>query len=252
MRPLERFYAGMIEEGTLSIMAGAYRPSRLCQGVGRDGTGGRSARHAFPVLISRLLREKLGFQGLVISDATPMVGFLLRHEARGRGYRPVSWRAATCFLFNKDLQEDIVYMKRGLERGVLTEARLEEAVIRILGLKAALGLHEKQERHALIPSGEAQRVIGLPGTYAAGSRMRRCIGNAGQGYGQPSSAAPTEVQAPSAGGSRGLSQQRARGKKTATQLLSEQGFHVIPYVREGIAQDGSLMVDTVEQFKAKV
>lgn len=33
------------------------------------------------------------------------------------------------FLFNKDLQEDIVYMKRGLERGVLTEARLEEAVI---------------------------------------------------------------------------------------------------------------------------
>lgn len=66
------------------------------------------------------------------------------------------------FLFNKDLQEDIVYMKRGLERGVLTEARLEEAVIRILGLKAALGLHEKQERHALIPSGEAQRVIGCP------------------------------------------------------------------------------------------
>ena len=26
---------------------------------------------------------------------------------------------------------------------------------------------------------------------------------------------------------------------------------MIPYVREGIAQDGSLMVDTVEQFKAK-
>ena len=40
-------------------------------------------------------------------------------------------------------------------------------------------------------------------------------------------------------------------EKTITQLLSEQGFHVIPYVREGIAQDGSLMVDTVEQFKAK-
>lgn len=29
-------------------------------------------------------------------------------------------------------------------------------------MKAALGLHEKQERHALIPSGEAQRVIGCP------------------------------------------------------------------------------------------
>lgn len=149
----------MIEEGTLSIMAGHIALPAYARALGATAQEAALPATLSPVLISRLLREKLGFQGLVISDATPMVGFC---SAMKREDAVPSCIMAGCdmFLFNKDLQEDIVYMKRGLERGVLTEARLEEAVIRILGLKAALGLHEKQERHALIPSGEAQRVIG--------------------------------------------------------------------------------------------
>ena len=154
-----KVYAGMIEEGTLSIMAGQYRPSRLCQGVGRDGTGGRSARHAFPVLISRLLREKTWLPGSGHLRCHPHGRLLLRHEARGRG--TVLYHGG---LRHVPLQQGFAGRHRihetGPGTGVLTEARLEEAVIRILGLKAALGLHEKQERHALIPSGEAQRVIG--------------------------------------------------------------------------------------------
>ena len=147
-----KVYAGMIEEGTLSIMAGHIALPAYARALGATAQEAALPATLSPVLISRLLREKLGFQGLVISDATPMVGFC---SAMKREDAVPSCIMAGCdmFLFNKDLQEDIVYMKRGLERGVLTEARLEEAVIRILGLKAALGLHEKQERHALIPSG---------------------------------------------------------------------------------------------------
>lgn len=36
-------------------------------------------------------------------------------------------------------------MEEGIEKGILTQERLNEAVTRILGLKAALRLHEKKE-----------------------------------------------------------------------------------------------------------
>lgn len=244
-----KVYAGIIEEGTLSIMAGHIALPAYARALGATAQEAALPATLSPVLISRLLREKLGFQGLVISDATPMVGFC---SAMKREDAVPSCFMAGCdmFLFNKDLQEDIVYMKRGLERGVLTEARLEEAVIRILGLKAALGLHEKQERHALIPSGEAQRVIGCP----VHMRLARDCADASVTLVKDTdSLLPLHPQRHNRLLLEVLGDfpSNARVEKTVTQLLSEQGFHMIPYVREGIAQDGSLMVDTVEQFKAK-
>lgn len=117
-------------------------------------------------------------------------------------------------------------------------------------MKAALGLHEKQERHALIPSGEAQRVIGCP----VHMRLARDCADASVTLVKDTdSLLPLHPQRHNRLLLEVLGDfpSNARVEKTITQLLSEQGFHVIPYVREGIAQDGSLMVDTVEQFKAK-
>jgi beta-N-acetylhexosaminidase len=45
------------------------------------------------------------------------------------------------FLFTRNLDEDVEYMRRGIATGVLTQARLHEALIRILAFKASLGLH---------------------------------------------------------------------------------------------------------------
>ena len=45
--------------------------------------------------------------------------------------------------FSKNLDEDYAFMKKGIEDGVITSERLDEAVARILALKASLKLHEK-------------------------------------------------------------------------------------------------------------
>jgi beta-N-acetylhexosaminidase len=51
--------------------------------------------------------------------------------------------AAGCdmFLFANDIEEDISYVKSGIEEGLLTTERVDEAVTRILGMKAHLRLN---------------------------------------------------------------------------------------------------------------
>ena len=107
-------------------------------------------------LLNDLLRERLGFNGVIVTDATTMAGFSIpmpREKAV-----PYSI-AAGCdmFLFTKNLEEDIRFMKKGLESGILTRERMDEAVTRILALKAALKLNEKNN----IPNKEeALKIIG--------------------------------------------------------------------------------------------
>ena len=48
---------------------------------------------------------------------------------------------ATCFFFAKNLEEDYRFMLEGVQSGVISLERLEEAVVRILALKASIKLH---------------------------------------------------------------------------------------------------------------
>lgn len=93
-----------------------------------------------PELLQGLLRGKLGFNGLIITDASHMAGIAAHFPRREQIPRAI---AAGCdmFLFFNDPAEDIQYMLDGLRSGVLTEERLSDAVHRILGMKAHLGLH---------------------------------------------------------------------------------------------------------------
>ena len=105
-------------------------------------------------ILQGLLRKKLGFNGVIVTDATPMVGFtaaMKRSEAL-----PASIMAGCdMILFNKDIREDYQYIRAALNDGRLTMERLDEAVLRILGMKAAMGLNEKQKEHGLVPTPEA-------------------------------------------------------------------------------------------------
>ena len=60
--------------------------------------------------------------------------------------------AAGCdaFLFFNNLEEDFGFMKAGVENGVITKERLDDANRRVLGLKAKLRLHEKQAAGTLL------------------------------------------------------------------------------------------------------
>lgn len=99
-------------------------------------------------VVTELLRKELGFNGLVVTDATQMIGYttgMKRSDALPNSI------AAGCdmLLFTKNMEEDINSVVKGYENGIITEERLSDAVARILATKAALKLHEKKQQ--LIP-----------------------------------------------------------------------------------------------------
>jgi len=63
------------------------------------------------------------------------------------------------FLFSPNPEADLSLMRKGLKEKRLSEQRLEDAVTRILALKAALGLHRKSVSQRLVPWDEARHLI---------------------------------------------------------------------------------------------
>ena len=106
----------------------------------------------------KLLREKMGFNGLLVTDASSMAGFT---DALPRSVAvPTSIaHGADVFLFTRDLEEDFDAMKAGYEQGILTEERLCEALTRILGMKAKLRLPEKKAAGTLVPPESALEIF---------------------------------------------------------------------------------------------
>lgn len=90
-----------------------------------------------------LLRNRLGFNGLIVSDATSMAG--LGSWAKRRDFVPeVISSGCDVLLFSDKFEQDALWLKEALADGRLSWARVDEAVIRQLGLKAAVGLHQPQ------------------------------------------------------------------------------------------------------------
>lgn len=155
-----RVYQSLIDGGIQSIMAGhialpAYS-KKFCPGI-RD----QDIRPATLAqeLLTGLLREKLGFNGLILTDASHMAGMTCSMPRRDQVPGAI---AAGCdmFLFFNDIEEDFRYMMDGYRRGIITEERLDDALHRILGLKASLKLHEKKEKGELMPPKERLAVVG--------------------------------------------------------------------------------------------
>lgn len=95
-------------------------------------------------LMQGLLREHLGFNGMIVTDATTMAGFTLPMSRRLAVPMSIA-NGADMFLFSRNLEEDYQFMLQGVKDGIITLQRLEDAVTRILALKASLGLHKAQE-----------------------------------------------------------------------------------------------------------
>lgn len=154
-------YKSLIEEGAQTVMVGHIAQPAYVKKINPNAT----EREAYlPASVSKelltgLLREKLGFNGVISTDSTCMVGYT---TAMKRQDAVVSSIANGCdiILFNKDLDEDISFIKNGIADGRISKERLDEAVTRILALKAALMLHIKKEKGTLIPEKSAMRVIG--------------------------------------------------------------------------------------------
>lgn len=105
-----------------------------------------------PELLNGLLRQRLGFNGLIVTDSTTMAG-MGTVMPRAKAVPLTIASGCDMFLFTKNLEEDFAFMTEGVKSGVITKERLDEAVTRILALKASLKLHEKQKDGTLLPDG---------------------------------------------------------------------------------------------------
>lgn len=133
-------YQKFIDEGIPSIMIG-----HIMQPAWEKTLNPSLAKHEHlpasvsSLLINGLLRQELGFNGLTISDATPMIGYnvvLPRHELL-----PATINAGVdMLLFNKNIDEDYQIIRQAIENGQISNERLDEAVTRIMATKVAQGL----------------------------------------------------------------------------------------------------------------
>ncbi len=157
-----KVYSGMIEAGVQSVMVGHI----MMPAYQRYFSPGIKASELLPAslckeLTTDLLKGKLGFNGLVVTDASHMVGMT---SAMPRRLVVPTAIAAGCdlFLFFNDPEEDLGFMMDGYKNGIITEERLKEALRAILGTKAALGLHKKAKKEIVEPAETALKKIGLP------------------------------------------------------------------------------------------
>ncbi len=105
-------------------------------------------------ILGGLLRDKLGFNGVIVTDATPMIGYTTAMR-RSDALPATIMAGCDMILFNKNIREDYQYIREALADGRLTRERLDEAVLRILGMKAAMELNKKKTLGSLVPGAEA-------------------------------------------------------------------------------------------------
>ena len=145
-----KIYANLIDNGLEAIMAGHIMLPSYTRAMNPD----IKDDDIMPATLSKelltdLLKGKMGFNGMVLTDASHMVGLTCRMK---RSDMIPAAIAAGCdmFLFFNDMDEDFASMMNGYKNGVITDERLDDALHRILALKAHMGLHKKA-RTELVP-----------------------------------------------------------------------------------------------------
>ncbi|HUP45985.1 MAG TPA: glycoside hydrolase family 3 protein, partial [Thermoanaerobaculia bacterium] len=104
------------------------------------------SEEGLPATLSRnaltgLLREDLGFKGLIFTDALDMHGVTLHFTNEEAAVRSVE-AGADVVLFPPDVDRAFNGLKSAVQSGRITEARLDESVRQILRAKARAGLQQ--------------------------------------------------------------------------------------------------------------
>lgn len=129
-------YQQLIDDGLMSVMVGHIVQPHVAMEINP------ALRFAdcLPASLSKelltdVLRGKFGFNGVITTDATIMSGFTQAMERR-KAIPTAIASGCDMLVFTTDFYEDYRYILDALDNGLLSRQRLDEAVTRILALKA--------------------------------------------------------------------------------------------------------------------
>lgn len=154
-------YKTLIDNGLDAIMGGHILMPNYMRDVNPDIKDDEMLPATLcPEIMTGLLRDKLGFNGMVVTDASHMVA--MTNRMTRKEMLPASINAGCdMFLFFNDPDEDFATMLEAYQTGKISEERMNEALTRILGLKASMGLNKKSKAE-LVPQCDLGAIIGKP------------------------------------------------------------------------------------------
>lgn len=128
----------MIDAGVMSIMSGHISLPDY-QGYANDPDAALPATISSRLQID-LLRQELGFDGVLVSDAAPMVGIASRCTEDEAVVRFIE-AGGDVFLFARP-ERDFDLLMAAVRSGRISEERVRESVARVVAMKERLGLDE--------------------------------------------------------------------------------------------------------------
>jgi beta-N-acetylhexosaminidase len=121
-----------------------------------------------PAIVTGLLKNQLGFKGIVVTDALDMAG-LVGLYAKNPGRVAVDAFKAGNDVLTMPYSLDTCYraMLRAVRNGEISQERLDASVLKILRAKASLGL----DKNRVVDVAAIPRLVGNPESIAAGQRI---------------------------------------------------------------------------------
>ena len=121
-----------------------------------------------PAIVTGLLKNRLGFQGIVVTDALDMAGLTRLYGAHiGRAAVDAFKAGSDVLLIPADLDASYRSLLEAVRNGEIPPAQLDSSVLKILKAKASLGLHKiRLVNVAAIPT-----LVGKPENLALGQQI---------------------------------------------------------------------------------
>ena len=121
-----------------------------------------------PTVVSDLLEKQLGFKGLVVTDALDMAGLThLFANDIGRAAVEAFKAGNDVLLIPADLPASFQAMVKAVRSGEVSQARLDASVLKILKIKASLGLNDAR----LVDLSSLPAAVGKPQDLAFGQQV---------------------------------------------------------------------------------
>jgi beta-N-acetylhexosaminidase len=137
-----RLYRAAIKAGVKSVMSAHIAlPAFVREHDPDAGLEAFRPASVSPLLNIELLRNRLGFNGLIVSDASEMAGLGSWMPVRAAKPELIS-AGCDVILFSRAPETDMAEVAAALADGRIARDRFEDAVKRVLALKASIGLHK--------------------------------------------------------------------------------------------------------------